>query len=308
MLWLYISLGVFGFILLVFFVALLFLHYTTFYSPIGNQNDDHVLTPATRDLGIDKEIYRMIDDLLAVPCEHAYIKSFDGLKLHARIYKNPSSNKVAIMCHGYRGTAIRDFSGGAKLMIDSGFNVILIDERAHGLSKGHNITFGNREKKDVLSWIEYSKKEFGEDKEIILVGISMGAATILFASEFIPGSIKVICDCPYTSEKEIICETIKKMKLSVKFFYPLVNLSSILFSRASLNKDDAMKSLKNTKHKYLIIHGDKDTIVPYQYTKKLADTYKEKVQYELFPNTEHGISFVTDKPRYKKIVTDFINQ
>ena len=98
------------------------------------------------------------------------------------------------------------------------------------------------------------------------------------------------------------------MNLPVKLFYPLVNLSSILFSHASLNKDDAMKSLKNTKHKYLIIHGDKDTIVPYQYTGKLANTYKDKVQYELFPNTEHGISFVTDKPRYKKIVTDFINQ
>ena len=98
------------------------------------------------------------------------------------------------------------------------------------------------------------------------------------------------------------------MNLPVKLFYPLVNLSSILFSHASLNKDDAMKSLKNTKHKYLIIHGDKDTIVPYQYTEKLADAYKDKVQYELFPNTEHGISFVTDKPRYKKMVTDFINQ
>ena len=238
MLGLYISLGVIGLLLVIFFIVLAGLHHSTFYSPIGRQNDDHLLTPATRELGIDKQIYQMIDDLLAVPYEDAYIKSFDSLKLHARIYKNPTSNKVAIMCHGYRGTAIRDFSGGAKLMIDSGFNVILIDQRAHGLSKGHCITFGNKEKKDVLSWIEYSKKEFGEDKEIFLVGISMGAATILFASEFIPGSIKVICDCPYISEKEIICETIKKMKLSVRFFYPLVNLSSILFSHASLNKDE----------------------------------------------------------------------
>ena len=206
MLWLYISLGVFGFILLVFFIALAFLHYTTFYSPIGNQNDDHVLTPATRDLGIDKEVYQMIDDLLAVPCEHAYIKSFDGLKLHARIYKNPSSNKVAIMCHGYRGTAIRDFSGGAKLMIDSGLNVILIDERAHGLSKGHNITFGNREKKDVLSWIEYSKKEFGEDKEIILVGISMGAPLSYLLQSLFPVQSKLF----------VIVHILAKKRLSVR--------------------------------------------------------------------------------------------
>ena len=308
MLALYISLGVVGLLILIFFIVLGFLHHSTFYSPLGRQNDDHVLTPATHELGIDKEVYQMIDDLLAVPCEHAFIDSYDGLKLHARIYKNSKSNKVVIMFHGYRGTAIRDFSGGAKLMIDSGYNVILVDERAHGQSKGHNITFGNREKKDVLSWIEYSKKEFGLDKELVLVGISMGAATILFASQYIPGSIKVICDCPYTSEREIISQTIKKMKLSVKFFYPLVNLSSIIFSRASLNKDNAFNSLKETKHKYLIIHGDKDTIVPYQFTEKLYQTYQNKIQYELFPNTEHGISFVTDNAGYKKIVIDFINQ
>ena len=308
MLALYISLGVIGLLLIIFFILLACLHHSTFYSPIGRQNDDHVLTPATYELGIDKEIYSLIDDLLAVPYEDAFIDSYDGLKLHAKVYKNSASNKVVIMCHGYRGTAARDFSGGAKLMIDSGFNVILIDERAHGLSKGHNITFGNREKKDVLSWIEYSKQTFGEDKELILVGISMGAATILFASEFIPGSIKIICDCPYVSERDIISETIKKMKLSIGFFYPLVNLSSILFSHASLNKDDAFKSLKNTNHKYLIIHGDKDSIVPYQSTEKLYQAYPNKIQYELFPNTDHGLGFVTDNSRYKKIVTDFINQ
>ena len=308
MLWLYIALGIIGGLLLIFFIVLAFLHHGTFYSPLKGQNDNFLLTDSTKALGIDKLVFGLINSLLEVPYEDAYIKSFDKLKLHARVYENKNSDKLVIMFHGYRGTSVRDFSGGAKLMIDQGYNVILVDQRAHGLSEGHNITFGNREKKDVLSWIEYGQKRFGKDKELILVGISMGAATLLFASKDIPGEAKLICDCPYTSEKEIIKESIKKMKLPPTFFYPFVNLSSILFSHASLNKDDAHKNVKECHHKILIIHGDQDTIVPYQYSYSLYLENKDKIQYELFPNTEHGVSFVTDTERYKKIVIDFINQ
>ena len=214
MIWLYITLGIIGFLLLVFFIVLAGLHHSTFYSPLKGQNDVFDLTPATKELGIDKEIHRLIQDLLDTPYEDAYITSFDKLKLHARVYENKSSNKVAIMCHGYRGTAIRDFSGGALTLINEGMNVVLIDERAHGESEGHNITFGNREKYDIVRWLEYAKNRFGKDKEYILVGISMGAATLLFTANLIKEPIKMICDCPYTSEKQIMYEAMKKIGLS----------------------------------------------------------------------------------------------
>lgn len=307
MLWLYILLGVIGGLLLIFFILLACLHHSTFYSPLKGQNDNFLLTESTKALGIDKLVFNLINSLLEVPYEDAYIKSYDRLKLHARVYENKKSNKLVIMFHGYRGTAVRDFSGGAKLMIDLGYNVILVDQRAHGQSKGHNITFGNKEKRDVLAWIKYGQERFGEDKELVLVGISMGAATILFASKYIPGGVKLICDCPYTTEREIMEESIKNMKLSPRFFFPILNFSSVLFSGASLNKDDAHENVKNCNHKILIIHGDRDTIVPYQYSYRLYEENKDKIRYELFPNTEHGVSFVTDTPRYKKIVTDFIN-
>ena len=308
MTWLFILLGVIGFLLLVFFITLIFLHHFTFYTPVKGQNDIYALTPETTKLGIDKQIFKMINDLTEKKYTDAYITSYDKLKLHARIYENPKSNKVAIMCHGYRGTAIRDFSGGALDLINQGLNVILIDERGHGFSKGHNITFGNREKYDVLSWYQYAQNRFGKNKEYILVGISMGAATILFAASLIKEPIKLICDCPYTSEKEILCESIKNMKLSPRFFYPILNLSSILFSHSSMNKDNAFISVKGCPHKILIIHGDNDTMVPHKFSLKLAETYPNIIHYELFPHAEHGLSYIVDVNRYKKIVTDFINQ
>ncbi len=306
MLGLYISLGVIALIIIILLAVFAYLHHGIFYSPLKGQNNDYQLTKSTQFLGIEEEINNLIKTLVDTPYEDVYVKSFDHLKLHGRYYENKNSHKVIIMFHGYRGTSRRDFSGAAMYLINKGLNVLLVDERGHGESQGHNITFGKREKKDVLSWINYIKERYHDNVEISLAGISMGAATILFAAQYIKEPMKLLCDCPYSTEKEIISETIKKLKLNVKFFYPIVNLVSIIYSRTSLNGDDASKSVKNSNHKVLIIHGDSDTIVPYQFSQRIYLENKEKVRYELFPNTEHGVSYVTDTPRYQKILDDFL--
>lgn len=59
------------------------------------------------------------------------------------------------MFHGYRSGAERDFSGGLPFGIESGFNVLLVDQRAHGKSGGRCLTFGIKERHDCLSWVEY---------------------------------------------------------------------------------------------------------------------------------------------------------
>ena len=56
-----------------------------------------------------------------------------------------------------------------------------------------------------------------------------------------------------------------------------------------------------------IIHGDSDTIVPHHNSYDLYMAYQDKIQYELFPGADHGVSYMTDEPRYKKVVSDFLN-
>ena len=307
MLGLYISFGVIALIIIVLLATFAYLHHGIFYSPHKGQNNDFALTESTQYLGLHDEINNLIQTMVNTPYKDIYVKSYDHHLLHAYYYENTNSNKVVIMFHGYRGTCRRDFSGAAKYLIDKGVNVVLVDERGHGLSKGHSITFGKREKKDVLSWINYVKTNLGEDKTIYLAGISMGAATILFASKYIKEPLKLFCDCPYTTEKEIISETIKKLKLNVSFFYPIVNLVSIIYSHTNLNGDDASNAIKESNHQVIIVHGEKDSIVPHELSYRVYNDNKEKVRYELFPNTDHGVSFVTDTPRYKKLLDEFLD-
>ena len=119
---------------------------------------------------------KMIRDTLSIPYEDVFITSFDGLRLHAKFYAaSERKAPVQIMFHGYKSSAERDFCGGLREGIDGGFNVLLVDQRAHGESEGKYLTFGVNERFDCLSWASYAAERFGNDVKIYLYGISMGA-------------------------------------------------------------------------------------------------------------------------------------
>lgn len=295
-------------LLVVFFVALILLYHQIFYSPLKGQLNDFNLQGSKNFQGYEEEIKQLIISLMNRSYEDIYIRSFDKLKLHARLFENKSTNKVAILFHGYRGTAYRDFCGGAKEAIEMGYNVIIIDQRAHGSSQGHSITFGIREVKDLLSWVEYARERFGQNIELVLIGISMGGATVLMAVDKVGDNVKIIADCPYSSPRIMLKETIRVLHLPVYIFYPLINLTSILFAHTNLNKLSAYDSIKNTNNKILIIHGDKDSIVNYKISQDLFKTFPNKIQYELFAGADHGVSYLIDTNRYRQIITDFLKK
>lgn len=276
-----------------------------FYSPMKWQNNDYALDSSPAYKGKEERIRKLIDSLKAREYEDVYITSFDKTKLHARLFEIKDSKKVAILCHGYRGTGYRDFCGGAKEALELGYSVILIDQRAHGLSKGHSITFGVRETKDIVKWSEYARNRFGEDIKLALIGISMGGASVLMAADKVK-NVRIIADCPFSSPQIMLKETLRKMKLPIPIFYPLLNLSSIIYAHTNLNKASAYLSVKATNNKILIIHGDHDSIVPYWISKELYDANTSKIQYELFPNAEHGMSYLEDTSRYQITIKDFL--
>ena len=82
----------------------------------------------------------------------------------------------------------------------------------------------------------------------------------------------------------------------------------MIFGHANLSKDDANPHVKNSKAKFMIIHGDLDSIVPYQFSQRVYLDNKDKVRYELFKGAEHGISYIVDKKRYHEIVKEFIEE
>ncbi len=252
-------------------------------------------------------MHSLIRSMEQIPWEEITICSEDGLKLFGRYYHIKDGAPLQIQFHGYRGTAFRDFCGGNKIAREHGMNSLVVDERAHGKSGGHTITFGIRERYDVRSWAKYAMERFGKDTPVILAGISMGAASVLMASGLeLPENVAgIIADCPFSSPRDIICEVIRRRKMPERIVWRMVRLSALLYARIDLLKESAAEAVRRAKVPILLIHGEEDRFVPCVMSKILFGKCAPKACLETFPDAGHGVSYVADVPRYEKAVLDF---
>ena len=123
------------------------------------------------------------------PHEDVFTPGLDGARLHARLYRVPNAHATVILCHGYHSRAEHDF--GAQfpaLYASGGCNLLLIDERAHGLSEGKCLTFGQLERYDIAQWVHWVREHSRVQRPIALYGVSMGAASVLLAVFVHPAS------------------------------------------------------------------------------------------------------------------------
>lgn len=233
--------------------------------------------------------------------------SRDGLKLQARYYHQSDDAPLVLCFHGYRGTPFRDFSGGTGLYRSTGFNLLMVEQRAHCSSEGHTITFGVKERYDCLDWIKYARERFGEEREMLLAGISMGAATVLMASGLeLPRNVRgVIADAPYTSPKAIIQKVCGDMGLPVRLAMPFASVAARVFGGFGLTDANAAEAVQHATVPILLIHGEDDRFVPCGMGREIAAAAPERVELHTFPNAGHGLSFLVDQPRYERITKDF---
>ena len=68
------------------------------------------------------------------------------------------------------------------------------------------------------------------------------------------------------------------------------------------------EAVKHTKIPVLLIHGEDDDFVPPEMSAEILSYNALLMERHTFPGASHGISFVIDPERYKKLVMDFAEQ
>lgn len=280
-----------------------------FYSPKRK-----VLGPGEYEM-LEGEIYEpyhesmrgWMKQLREMPHEDLEIKSFDGLTLRGKYFETKAGAPVELMFHGYKGNAERDLCGGVFRAFALGHNALIIDHRASGSSDGHVITFGVNEYKDCLRWVELAVSHFGEGVELILTGISMGAATVMTAAGFdLPKNVKfVLADCGYSTAKDIIKKVIRDMKLPDNILYPFVKLGAKIFGKFDLEEVSPLESMKKSRVPVIFYHGDADDFVPCEMSRELCDACSNKKRIEIIKGAGHGLCYPKSKEQYLNAAREF---
>ncbi len=239
-------------------------------------------------------------EVRAMPHEDAEIRSYDGLRLTARYYEYAPDSPIEIMFHGYRGNAERDLCGGVQRCFQLGHSAMLVDQRTSGRSEGHVITFGVREHRDCLAWVDFAVKRFGRERKLILTGISMGAATVLLAAgHALPENVVgVLADCGYTSARAIIQKCTRQLRLPPRLLYPFVRLGAILFGGFDPDSCSPLEAMKTARVPILFFHGDTDDFVPCTMSRENYEACAAPKELVLTPGAGHGICYLLDSRGY----------
>lgn len=270
------------------------------------QADHHEIPP--EDEGYREESIKNIDILLETPYEAVTILSHDGLKLRGKFYEGRSGAPLLLFFHGYRSTAERDGSGGFSLCREKGWNAMMADQRAHGESQGKTITFGAKERYDVLDWVNWAVRRFGEDQEIYLVGVSMGAATVLMAAGLgLPPQVKgVWADCGYSSTEGVLRHMIRRWNLPETLTFGAARLGGRIFGGFDVREITPLEAVKKAKVPILLIHGEDDNVVPRHMAEEIREACAAPVEIVSVPGAHHGMSFYTDNAQYRSAVERLI--
>ena len=270
-------------------------------------------TPPTEEIYIKRAEIRKANNqrLYDLNPQDLRIKSVDDMNMRAwYLPAEKETNKFVICVHGHKCNGPDEFSHMMPLYhYDLGYNYLLPDLTAHGRSDGKYIGFGSFDSKNILRCVDYLIDRFGEDIEIVLHGISMGAATVMLCNEMNPPEqVKaVIEDCGYTSAYDEMNYTLKDM-IGFKF-PPLVKMASAVCKIKAgyfFGDADPLGNMSKAKNPMLFIHGEADTYVPFEFGKKLYEACPVEKDYMWVPDTVHAFSYYNAKEQYDEKVKGFL--
>ena len=244
------------------------------------------------------------------PQEDYYIKSHDGLTLHAKYFEYAPGAVTEIMFHGYRGSAERDLSGGIQRCFALGRNVLLVDQRTSCGSEGSVISFGINEHRDCLAWIDFAVKQFGPEVKLVLTGISMGASTVLMAAgKPLPKQVVgVLADCGFSSPEKIIKKCAKDMHYPVTMIYPFIRLAAKVFGHFDLEEYSPLEAMKTCKLPVIFFHGETDDYVPCDMSREIYEVCTSPKKLVTVPGAGHGLVYLVDNQKYFQSVVEFFSE
>lgn len=238
------------------------------------------------------------------------IQSYDGLSLYGRWVPAKNPRGTVLFAHGYRSTVLVDVGTAFEYFHNLGMNLLIPDQRSHGKSRGKYITFGVKESRDMVSWMQYHNKTFG-DYPVVLDGVSMGAATVMYVPGLqYPSNLRaIIADCGFTSPEDIISVVFRRVTHlpSVPSIW-IADLCARLFAGFSLYECDSRTILQNSKIPIVMAHGTADDFVPPRMSKESFDACNAPKQLLLAEGAEHGLSFLMEREKYMKLIEDMLDQ
>ncbi|CAI1491971.1 Hydrolase of the alpha/beta superfamily [Thermococcus nautili] len=224
--------------------------------------------------------------------EDVTIETQDGLKLSA--WWIPNEGPVVMPLHGYTRSRWDEvyMKQTIEFLLKEGYSVLVFDFRAHGKSEGKFTTVGDRELIDVLSAVDWLKKNHPEKAEKIgLIGFSMGAVVTIRALAEDEGITCGVADSPPIYLDKTGARGLKYFANLPEWLYTFVKPFTVLFSGAK--ELNMLEYADKVRKPLLLIAGENDPLVRPEEVREF---------YERNKNVNQDVElWVTDAPHVRTL-------
>jgi len=219
------------------------------------------------------------------PYEDVWLKTDDGVQLHAWWIGSKKYKRTVLLFHGNAGNIshrLHRISFYGKIPI----RFFLLDYRGYGQSQGRPSEKGLYQ--DAKAAYLYLRNQELASKDIVLFGESLGGAVgiELAANESVD---RILIESTFTSLREM-------GKLVMPFIpSPLVS-----------NSFNSLENIKKTRAPILIVHGSRDSLVPVEMGRRLFEAANHPKEFFEVQGAEHNDMYMVGGEAYReKVVSKF---
>lgn len=221
--------------------------------------------------------------------QEIFFSTADGLQLHAWYAPAGPSEPVLLHCHGNGGN-ISHRLGLMTALRRVGLGVFLFDYRGYGLSQGVASEAGIYE--DARAAYRYVVEELGIPPErLVLAGHSLGGVVAARLAAQVPARA-LILESTFTN--------LGDMARRHYFWLP----TRFLWAE----KFNAVGGVSATAIPKLVVHGSRDTIVPYELGQKLYRLGAEPKTFHTVTGAGHNDLYEVGGQSYFRVLRSFIDQ
>ncbi len=229
-------------------------------------------------------------DEWGMPYEEIYFTTDDGLRLHGWLIPGTGSPITLLWFHGNAGNVSHRLEN-IKLRRDRlGINILIFDYREYGRSEGRVSEEGTYRDGDAA--IRYLQGRSGLDPgKIVLLGESLGGA-VAVEMAIRHGCAALVLESPFLSIREM-----------AKLSFPFLPIGPFLRTRY-----DTLSKIDKVRAPILIVHGDRDEIVPIWHGRRLFEAAPEPKEFYTVKGAHHNDLYLVGGKAYVEALGGFLRR
>jgi alpha-beta hydrolase superfamily lysophospholipase len=213
---------------------------------------------------------------------------------------------VVLLLHAVRADRSTMVSR-ARLLIQHGFSVLLIDLQGHGETPGEAVTLGYRESADVVAARDWIKRT-APGRKVGVVGCSLGGASVLLASQP-SGFDAVVLEAVYPRISRAVENRIRiRVGPLAPILSPLLLMQLEPRLHIAVSDLEPIRSIGRLEAPVLIVAGSKDEHTTLEESRELFDAAVEPKSLWIVDGPRHQDLLAYDRQGYEEHVVGFLRK